>query len=141
MAVPTARVRFKRPKDLESTTYQIRPGSMEGAMYVTICDGIHCDQKRPVEIWINSASMQNFEYISALMRVISSCLQQPGDFPIYLVEDLLSTYDTSGGYFVTSGQIGERSHCPSVVSHIGKVIEHHCLKIGVLEKPVKVKGL
>ena len=94
-------------------------------MYITICSA---EDDTPVEVFINSKNMQSFQWINALMRLLSSVLRhgrEQGKFPWYAINDLIDTHDPTGGYFRSDG---DKCWVPSIVSHIGLVIKEHCIK-------------
>ena len=43
--------------------------------------------------------VHSFAWISAMTRMISAQLQQPGPLPEFVVEELIETMDPEGGYF------------------------------------------
>src|SRR3546814_957174 len=71
--LPTAEVihmheRIERPEVLVGSTYKIKSPLVEHAMYVTINDivlnlGSEHEQRRPFEIFVNSKSMEHFQWI------------------------------------------------------------------------------
>lgn len=128
MAIPKARVRYKRPEQLSSRTYKIHPPISEHAFYITISDGEIDEQIRPVEIFINTKDLQNQSWVSAFTRLLSAQFQQPGPFSKWIIAELLDTYDAGGGYFIPGG--GGRVN--SIVAHVGKVIEQHCKELKLL---------
>jgi len=122
---------LSRGEEVEGKTYKIKPPVYDEALYVTINHMTLPDgSKRPIEIFVNSKNMQSFQWITALTRVLSALFRQPGDFS-FIIDELKQVFDPHGGYFIPGG--GGR--VDSVVAHIGKVIEKHCIEIGALEKP------
>ncbi len=126
----------KRPTELEGTTYKIKTPLSPDALYVTINDMIQENGKRrPYEIFINTKNLQHFSWIVAMTRLISSVFRHD-PAPIFLVDELKSIYDPSGGYF------SEGTYIPSLAADIGRIIEKHLLKIGLkrtVEKTGKTK--
>ena len=123
---------IERPDFLLGTTYKIKPPVAEHAMYITINDillneGTDHESRQPYEIFINSKSMEHFQWVIALTRVISAVFRKGGDVT-FLVEELRSVYDPNGGYFKKGGVF-----MPSLVAEIGAVIEKHLKAIGLLE--------
>jgi hypothetical protein len=101
-------------------------------MYITINDillneGTDHESRQPYEVFINSKSMEHFQWVIALTRVISAVFRKGGDVT-FLVEELRSVYDPNGGYFKKGGVF-----MPSLVAEIGAVIEKHLKAIGLLE--------
>ena len=104
----------ERPGVMQGKTYKIKWPSRDGALYVTInnLDG------RPYEIFINSRSAENAEWMTALTRMISSVMRQTQDIK-FIPEELqqvASAHDSNwvNGRFYTS-----------LVSYLGYVIECH----------------
>lgn len=117
--------RMSRPDKLHGITYKIKPAVMEDSLYVTINDivlneGTEYEEVRPFEIFINSKNMEQFQWVTAMTRVMSAVFRKGGDYQ-FLIEELKSVFDPHGGYFVKN-----QGYKPSVVAHIGSVIEHHC---------------
>lgn len=94
---------IERPDFLLGTTYKIKPPVSEHAMYITINDIILNEDtdhevRRPYEVFINSKSMEHFQWVIALTRVVSAVFRKGGDVT-FLVEELSSVYDPNGGYY------------------------------------------
>ena len=85
--------------------------------------------RRPFEIFINSKNMDHFQWIVALTRVMSAVFRKGGDVT-FLVEELKSVFEPSGGYFKKGGKF-----IPSLVAEIGEVVEQHLQSIGMLKLP------
>jgi len=122
-----------RPEMLLGSTYKIKTPLTEHALYVTINDIIlnpdtpH-EVRRPFEVFINSKNMDHFQWIVALTRIISAVFRKGGDVT-FLVEELRSVFDPSGGYFKKGGKF-----MPSLVAEIGDVIHSHLVMIGMLKQ-------
>src|SRR5690554_2176029 len=81
---------IERPDFLLGTTYKIKPPIAEHAMYITINDillneGTDHESRQPYEVFINSKSMEHFQWVIALTRVISAVFRKGGDVT-FLVE-------------------------------------------------------
>jgi hypothetical protein len=125
---------LSRPDKLVGNTYKIKTPVTEHALYITINDvimneGTPQEHRRPFEIFINSKNMEHFQWIVALTRVMSSVFRKGGDVT-FLVEELRSVFEPSGGYFKKGGKF-----IPSLVAEIGEVVEQHLQEIGMLQKP------
>jgi hypothetical protein len=125
-----------RPEMLFGSTYKIKTPLSQHALYITINDiilnhGTPHEVRRPFEVFINSKNMDHFQWIVALTRIISAVFRKGGDVT-FLVEELRSVFDPSGGYFKKGGKF-----MPSLVAEIGDVIHCHLVMIGLLqeEKP------
>ena len=125
---------LSRPDKLVGNTYKITTPVTEHALYITINDVIMNEDtpqehRRPFEIFINSKNMEHFQWIVALTRVMSAVFRKGGDVT-FLVEELKSVFEPSGGYFKKGGKF-----VPSLVAEIGEVVEQHLQEIGMLKKP------
>lgn len=125
MAVPKPRIPYKRPARLNSCTYKIH--AAEVAYYITISDGIHCGEHRPVEIFIRSKDAKSVMWMDFTTRLMSASLQQAGDFPHWIIKELKKQFDADGGYFVQKGDAAFKRglRVNSVLHHIGLVLEEH----------------
>ncbi len=118
---------ISRPKELEGTTYKIKTPLSPDALYVTINDMIEeSGRRRPYELFINTKNLQHFSWIVAMTRLISAVFRHEPE-PCFLVNELKSIYDPNGGYFSDGGYV------PSLAADIGRVIEKHLNKIGILK--------
>ena len=123
-----------RPEKITGSTYKVKTPVTEHALYITINDvvmneGTPQEHRRPFEIFINSKNMDHFQWIVALTRVMSAVFRKGGDVT-FLVEELKSVFEPSGGYFKKGGRF-----VPSLVAEIGEVVEQHLQNIGMLKKP------
>lgn len=126
---------LSRPEKLIGNTYKVKTPVTEHALYITINDvvvnpGTPQEHRRPFEVFINSKNMEHFQWIVALTRVMSAVFRKGGDIT-FLVEELHSVFDPSGGYFKKGGK-----YIPSLVAEIGEVLEQHLQEIGMLKKTV-----
>ena len=122
--------KLERPEMLIGSTYKLKTPLTEHALYVTINDivlnqGTEHEKRRPFEIFINSKSMDHFQWIVALTRIISAVFRKGGD-ATFLVEELRSVFDPRGGYFKKG------KYTPSLVAEIGDAIECHMKMIGMI---------
>jgi len=127
--------KVERPEMLFGSTYKIKTPLSEHALYVTINDiilnqGTEHEVRRPFEVFINSKNMDHFQWIVALTKIISAVFRKGGDVT-FLVEELRSVFDPSGGYFKKGGK-----YMPSLVAEIGDVIHCHLVMIGLLKEDV-----
>ena len=126
--------RIERPEVLIGSTYKIKSPMVEHAMYVTINDivlnaGTEHELRRPFEVFINSKSMDHFQWIVGLTRIMSAVFRKGGDVT-FLVEEMKAVFDPRGGYFKAGGV-----YMPSIVAELGAVIEQHMKMIGLLHDP------
>lgn len=123
---------LKRPEMLLGSTYKIKTPLSEHSLYITINDlvlnqGTDHEHRRPFEVFINSKNMDHFQWIVALTRIMSAVFRKGGDIT-FLVEELRSVFDPSGGYFKKGGKF-----MPSLVAEIGDVVESHLKMIGMIK--------
>lgn len=126
--------RIERPEVLVGSTYKIKSPLVEHAMYVTINDivlnaGTEHEQRRPFEVFINCKSMEHFQWIVALTRIMSAVFRKGGDVT-FLVEEMKAVFDPKGGYFKAGGV-----YMPSLVAELGSIVEDHLKSIGMLHDP------
>jgi len=122
--------KLERPDVLIGSTYKLKTPLTEHAIYVTINDvvlneGTPHERRQPFEIFINSKSMDHFQWVVALTRVISAVFRKGGDVT-FLVEELHSVFDPRGGYFKKG------KYTPSLVAELGDMIETHLKMIGLI---------
>lgn len=122
--------KLERPDMLLGSSYKIKTPLTEHALYITINDIVlnpdtDFEKRRPFEVFINSKSMEHFQWIVALTRIISAVFRKGGDVT-FLVEEMHSVFDPRGGYFKKGKYI------PSIVAEIGDVIERHMIMIGLI---------
>jgi hypothetical protein len=126
--------RIERPEVLIGSTYKIKSPLVEHAMYVTINDivlnaGNEHEHRRPFEVFINCKSMEHFQWIVALTRIMSAVFRKGGDVT-FLVEEMKAVFDPRGGYFKAGGV-----YMPSLVAELGSIVEEHLKSIGMLHDP------
>ena len=126
--------RIERPEVLIGSTYKIKSPMVEHAMYVTINDivlnaGTEHELRRPFEVFINSKSMEHFQWIVALTRIMSAVFRKGGDVT-FLVDEMKAVFDPRGGYFKAGGV-----YMPSLVAELGAIVEEHMKSIGLIHDP------
>ena len=126
--------RIERPEVLIGSTYKIKSPMVEHAMYVTINDivlnaGTEHELRRPFEVFINSKSMDHFQWIVGMTRIMSAVFRKGGDVT-FLVEEMKAVFDPKGGYFKAGGV-----YMPSLVAELGMIIEDHLKSIGMMHDP------
>jgi hypothetical protein len=126
--------RIERPDVLVGNTYKIKSPLVEHAFYVTINDivlnpGTEHELRRPFEVFINSKSMEHFQWIVALTRIMSAVFRKGGDVT-FLVEEMKAVFDPRGGYYKAGGV-----YMPSLVAELGSIVEEHLKSIGLLHDP------
>ncbi|UTV26554.1 TSCPD domain-containing protein [Photobacterium atrarenae] len=124
-----------RPEKLLGSTYKLKTPEhiSEHSLFITINDvvlneGTEHEIRRPFEVFINSKSLEHYQWIVALTRIMSAVFRKGGDCT-FLVEELRSVFDPKGGYW------NKGKYVPSLIAEIGNVIEQHLTEIGMLDKP------
>ena len=123
----------ERPEMLVGATYKIKTPQSEHALYVTINDivlnyGTENEVRRPFEIFINSKSLDHYQWIVALTRVMSAVFRKGGDVT-FIVDELKAVFDPRGGYWQPGG-----TFMPSIIADLGHIVEKHMIEIGLLKK-------
>jgi len=111
--VPTVPV---REKILDAQVYKLKWKNRN--FYVTISNQKINGVLSPFEIFINSQDMENFQWITALTRMMSSVFRRGGDIS-FVVDDLKAIKDPNGGEFVEGG------YQHSFIAYLGKTIQLH----------------
>ena len=126
---------IQRPEKLLGSTYKLKTPEhvSEHSLFITINDvilneGTKHEIRRPFEMFINSKSLEHYQWIIALTRIMSAVFRKGGDCT-FLVEELRSVFDPRGGYW------NKGKYVPSLIAEIGNVIEQHLKNIGLIEDP------
>jgi len=114
-----------REKVLTAQVYKLKWKGKN--FYVTISNQEINGVVSPFEIFINSQDMSNFQWITALTRMISSVFRRGGDIS-FVFEDLKSIMDPNGGEFV------EGSYQHSFIAYLGKTIQLHVQSLETREQ-------
>lgn len=136
----TIHEKLKRPADLAGYTYKLKsPLTKSGSMYITINhmilnEGTDREQLWPWEIFLNGKDADSYQWVVALMLVISAVFRKGGDVT-FIVDELKSVFDPNGGYLSSKGYI------PSLVAEIGLKIEEDFKRVGLLEDDVAHKEI
>lgn len=123
---------IERTEALSGSTYKIKTPLSEHALYITI-NNIEVDgQLRPFELFINSKSMDHFQWIVAFTRIVSAIFRHGGEVN-FLIDELRSVFDPRGGFF------SKGKYIPSLVAQIGDVLEQHLISLGVYVKDTSLQ--
>jgi hypothetical protein len=132
IALETIHEGLKRPDVLHGATYSIKHPDKARSLSVTINDmvlneGTENEQKRPYEVFIQSHSADDAQWVMALTRISSALFRKGGDVK-FIADELKSVNDpTQAGNYVVRG----KGFMPSLVSHIGEIMGNHFERIGV----------
>ncbi len=102
--------------ELSSITYKLRaPGVSEHAIYFTIVGD------KPDALFINSKSMESFQWITALMTSYSRQIDSGASIN-NIINDMKETFNPDGSYIIPDGS-GRKVH--SLVHHLGLILDEH----------------
>lgn len=129
---PVVSTLIERTEALSGCTYKIKTPLSEHALYITI-NNIEVDgHLRPFELFINSKSMEHFQWIVAFTRIVSAIFRHGGEVN-FLIDELRSVFDPKGGFFHRGKYI------PSLVAQIGDVLEQHLIHLGLYVKDTSLQ--
>lgn len=117
------------PLLLNGTTYKIKPSNEEHSYYITINNL----NNAPFEIFINSKNTNNFQFISALTRMVSAIFRKGGNVD-FVVEELTVITAPNSGYWGKDKLTNKGKYYNSLIHEIGDVIKYH---LGVLKGDFK----
>lgn len=120
-----------RPEALEGSTYKIKTGGSEHAMYVSMTYTIENGRKIPYEVFLNSKNMEHFAWTVALTRMISAIFRRGGDVS-FVVEELKAVFDPRGGSWIKGRYV------PSDAAAIGGVIEQFMKEIDYIPSDTEI---
>jgi len=111
-----------------SITYKLRaPGVSEHAIYFTIVGD------KPDALFINSKSMESFQWITALMTSYSRQIDS-GTNINSIINDMKETFNPDGSYIIPDGS-GRKVH--SLVHHLGLILDGHVNGKDANVRPIK----
>lgn len=124
---------MERGDVLEGKTYKFKTPESEHAIYLTINHTVlnHSTDNETIalrELFINCKDMSNFQWITALTRLISAIFRKGGDV-VFIAEELRAVFSPTGGYWEKS------LYHPSIVAKIGHIIELHMMDLGIIQPP------
>ena len=114
--IETSQAPTPRIKVLDGQTYKLKWENNN--FYVTINNAEINGHIVPFEIFINAQDMTNFQWITALTRMMSSVFRRGGDLT-FLVDDLKSIMDPTGGNWV------DGRYMASFIALLGRTVEEH----------------
>ena len=98
---------LQRPDRLVGSTYKVKTPDSDHALYITINDmilnvGTKTEKRVPFELFMNSKNMTNYQWMTALTRLVSAVFRKGGDIT-FLVVELKGIFDPNCGYFPKGG--------------------------------------
>ncbi len=114
----------KRPDILIGKTYKISWPSLPSALYLTI-NRNEDDGSYPYEVFINSRSSQNAEWMTALTLMISAIMRTTNDIE-FIAEELQQVVSAHDSAWLDGKYYG------SLVARIGKILHDHFTTEGIL---------
>lgn len=113
-----------RPKRLEGATYKLKWPNEPHAFYITFTDQVDASgRRRPFEVFINSKSVEHYQWIVALTRMVSAVFRRGGDVS-FVAGELQEVFDPKGGAFMGG------KYVPSLLAAIGGIVAEHMQSIG-----------
>jgi len=113
-----------RPKRLEGATYKLKWPNEPHAFYITFTDQVDSSgRRRPFEVFINSKSVEHYQWIVALTRMISAVFRRGGNVA-FVARELQEVFDPKGGAFMGGAYV------PSLLAAIGGIVAEHMQSIG-----------
>lgn len=127
----------ERPSILKGVTKKLKPHNIDNALYVTLNayvlnQGKDNEYYHPAEVFINTKNMEQYQWITALMRVISAVFRKGGEYK-FIINELKETFDPKGGYRVKGGKWRN-----SLVADIGFTIEELLIELNCIESPEQI---
>jgi len=109
-----------RPEELHGKTYKCKWGDQN--YYITINHEMTTNGPVPFEVFINSKSAGDSEWVAALTRTISAIFRRGGNVA-FLADELEQVYSAKGGQFIKGVYV------PSKVAMLGAVIRQHLAEL------------
>ena len=127
----------ERPLILKGVTRKLKPHNIDNALYVTVNAYVLNKNKvneyyHPAEVFINTKNMEQYQWITALMRVISAVFRKGGEYK-FIINELKETFDPKGGYRIKGGKWRN-----SLVADIGFAIEELLIELNCIEAPEQI---
>ncbi len=113
-----------RPHMLVGRTYKINWPSLPSAIYLTV-NRSEVDNSGPFEVFINSRSSQNAEWMTALTLMVSAIMRMSNDV-VFIARELQEVVSAHDSAWIEGKYYG------SLVARIGKVLEEHFDSEGLL---------
>lgn len=114
----------ERPRRLEGATYKLKWPNEPHAFYITFTDQVDdAGNRRPYEVFINSKSVEHYQWMVALTRMVSAVFRRGGNVS-FVAGELREVFDPKGGAWMSGGYV------PSLIAAIGNVVAEHMTEIG-----------
>lgn len=114
----------ERPRRLEGATYKLKWPNEPHAFYITFTDQVDdASNRRPYEVFINSKSVEHYQWMVALTRMVSAVFRRGGNVS-FVAGELREVFDPKGGAWMSGGYV------PSLIAAIGNVVAEHMTEIG-----------
>lgn len=104
-----------RAEILTGSTYKIKPGTSDHAIYITI----NSYEGKPYEVFLNCKCPDSYSWLLTTTRLLSAIFRT-GQDPKFIIDELKGVIDPKGGYFYP-----KQGYIPSVQAHIGLILEKH----------------
>jgi len=115
-----------RPTTLTGCTYKVNWPSLQSAIYLTVNQNA---SGKPFEVFINSRSGKNAEWMTSLTLMISAIMRMSEDVE-FIAKELQQVVSAHDSAWIEGKYYG------SLVARIGKILEEHFVSVGVIEAEV-----
>jgi hypothetical protein len=122
--IPTLSINTQRGEELKGSTYKIKASADLPAWYITIANIEVGGITSPYEIFISTKDMGNFEWTSAITRLLSAVFRRGGDVS-FLVEELQAIHNPKGGYWGNSHEGKKKKYYNSILNELGTILKIH----------------
>jgi len=117
-----------RPDVVDAKVYKLKSAFVKKSVFITLSYTQENDQKRPIEIFINSKDLSRSHEYVMLTRLISAVFRRDADV-MFILEELQGILDPEGGRFK------EGNYYQSLYAEIAEVIERFFYDVGILKSP------
>ena len=119
-----------RPDVVDAKVYKLKSAFVKKSVFITLSYTEENNQKRPVEIFINSKDLSRSHEYVMLTRLISAVFRRDADV-MFILEELQGILDPEGGRFK------EGNYYQSLYAEIAEVIENFFYDVGILKAPTE----
>ena len=119
-----------RPDVVDAKVYKLKSAFVKKSVFITLSYTEDNNQKRPVEIFINSKDLSRSHEYVMLTRLISAVFRRDADV-MFILEELQGILDPEGGRFK------EGNYYQSLYAEIAEVIENFFYDVGILKAPTE----